>query len=137
MAETLDIKPGLWEVRTLTHMVGMPRSLPPVPVSKRYCVTAEMLAQEQNLPLLSGAQGACETDAETAIRKSAAQWGMTCLFNGRKMQGKGELKRSSPERYRGSVDFNWQEGRLRTTGETSVNGRWLGDCQKYGPQQPL
>ena len=106
----------LWEVTTQMSMEGMPMAMPTR--SQRTCAPREW----KEPPGAKDQQKDCRTtDFKTTATKTS--WKMTCA-GPPAMSGEGEITRSSPDAYTGTLKFTSSDGTMTM----KLNGRRVGDC---------
>jgi hypothetical protein len=151
--QTLNVKPGLWEVTTVTQTTGLPK-LPPellaaVPEAQRaqmmamfsgkdgeksapqktqQCVTQEDLAKPFDTPSEEHCKAKLITSSATE-----QQYEMTCAGE---VSGKGTMQVSAPdpESMQGKVDIAMSGAAEAVTMQIEMTGKWLGaQCAQKQP----
>jgi Protein of unknown function (DUF3617) len=147
-AEKLDVKPGLWEIASTSHISG----IPPLPKELENKVTPEQRAAMEAAFRKEAEKGPqTDTDRECITQKEAEQpfdlgetkdCTQTVVRTTRTTQEvrlacNGELKGSgvlrvttpTPETMSGSLDLQLGSGKDAMKVKSQVEGRWLGpDC---------
>ena len=122
------LRPGLWEIRTATRMVGMPYELPPVPYTATQCLTQDLLNNQENLATVTATRGNCEIH-NAVVTEERTSWDMTCHQNGMNIDAEGSIVPITNETYTGNVHFTMQNANVSALkGVVNVQGMWQGEC---------
>jgi hypothetical protein len=110
-----NMKPGLWEITTKTHMQGM--NLPPSTVTQ--CLTEDDMVPSSSQP---GQE--CEViDMKTS--GNTVTWTMKCTSGGQKVKSKGSVEYYGTS-FKGTVTTILEDGMEI---ESAMTGKRLGDCK--------
>jgi uncharacterized protein DUF3617 len=153
-AETTQIRPGLWEIRTSSDLLRLVPHLPAdqmqnmQDLAKEYglempeiengaaisrtCITQDMAAQ-QELPELYQEELGCVS--ESTIRDgNAYKMNFTC--NSTKLKGNGSAQGviTSPQSFSGNSHFKGKANGTEVDEKAEITGKWVGaSCGNTGP----
>ena len=125
-AENLQIRPGLWKIRTETKNSMMPA---PRVQTRTECVSDTEWDSEE---LMKETENCRVFDLESSAKKLS--WKVECNGPGGRMTGKA-LYRSKGDRVDGRMNMAMKSGQKSMTMRMDFDGERIGDCQE-APAEP-
>lgn len=119
-AESLQIQPGLWKIRTELKNSMMPE---PRSETRSECVTDTEWDAEQ---LMKDAQGCTTSDVESSAEKLS--WKLVCTGPSGTMTGRA-VYHSTGDEVDGRMNMSMQSGQMNVSMEMKFEGRRVGDCE--------
>jgi len=118
---TLDIKEGLWEVRTQASIPNMPVELPAQTVQQ--CFTQKSMNPKAILQ-----NNNCQMH-DMVMQKNSVTWKMSCRQQGVQLQGSGDIQYQKTS-FVGTTTMIMQGGgQGAMTMQAQITGRYIGKCR--------
>ncbi len=146
MAETLKVKPGLWEITTKVRHgeVKTPTNINQLPLEQRAKVMAKLEARNQQVMVKQSCLTKAQLDKgdaftggdhhhgcnSKAVSQTAKEW-VTAMECSGKFTSKGEIRLQAvdQEHMAGTIAMTTKSGDKENTTKSTMEAKWLGaDC---------
>lgn len=117
---SVNMVPGLWEIKSVVEMKNMPVAMPPATVTQ--CLTADDLVPQSNY---SG-PGACEI-SNLKISGDTVSYDLKCSSGGSETLAKGTITYSGAT-MEGTIQME-VSGQASMQMTTKLSGKRIGDCK--------
>ena len=117
--QTVNLNPGLWEITTVTEMVGMPGAAPP-PMTFPQCITPDNL-----VPQSEGETEVCQV-SELAVDGNTVSWKLTCSGQGGGMEGTGTITYNG-DTMEGTMEMTMTMANMQV--KNTLTGKRIGECK--------
>jgi hypothetical protein len=119
-ADTLRMRPGSWEITTITTMPMLPS---PQTTTSTECVRDEVFDPRT---LMQDAEG-CRVTRQS-VKGNTMTWSMECANEGARMGGRGEFTIEDSLAH-GSMQMEMGEGGPAMEMKSSWTGKYVGECK--------
>ncbi len=117
--QTVNLNPGLWEITTVTEMVGLPGAGPP-PMTFTQCITAESL-----VPQSEGESEVCKV-SDVAVDGNTVSWKIVCSGQGGGMEGTGTITYNG-DTMEGTMEMVMPQVNMQV--KNTLTGKRVGECE--------
>lgn len=117
--QSVNLNPGLWEITTVTEMVGMPGAGPP-PMTFTQCITAENL-----VPQSEGETDVCQV-SDVAVEGNTVSWKIVCSGEGGGMEGTGTTIYNG-DTMEGTMEMVMPQMNMQI--KNTLTGKRVGECE--------
>lgn len=117
--QSVNMKPGKWEITTSVNMPNMPVTVPPQ--TRTQCLTKDDL-----VPRDVQKGGECTINSRK-IRGNTVSWTMDCNSGGTKTTGSGEITYSG-KTFSGKFSMTMEQSGMKMT--STMKGKRIGDCAR-------
>lgn len=117
--QSVNLNPGLWEITTVTEMVGMPGAGPP-PMTFTQCITAENL-----VPQSEGETEVCQV-SDVAVEGNTVSWKIVCSGQGGGMEGTGTITYNG-DTMEGTMEMVMPQVNMQI--KNTLTGKRVGECE--------